>query len=116
MTAPVANVTVNRIKKTIEVVVKGKMTPEKHQEFVADYQKKVASVTAKEFTLKVDCTDMQLVHKEMVPALESVYGMYKESGFNKVVFEIKENTILKMQLGRLARGTGLTNAEVVEVA
>jgi len=50
----------------------------------------------------------------MVPELESCYRLYKESGFQRVIFEIKKSPVLKMQLSRLARNTGLTDVEVIE--
>ena len=109
-------ITVNRIKKSVDMVIRGTFTPEKAQEFVADYQKKVSGVNASEYTLRLDCLDLNVVTQAMIPDLENCYRLYHSSGFNKVVFEIKKNPIIKMQLSRIARTTGLANAEIVEVA
>lgn len=96
--------------------VKGSFTNEDVINFVNDYQAKVNSINAKDFTLEVDCTTMDILTKDMVPSLENSFKMYNESGFNKVVFSIVKNPVLKMQLGRIAKNAGLTNSEVVEVA
>ena len=95
--------------------VSGSFTPADVQNFVKDYQAKVASIDAATYNLDVDCTTMDILKPEMVPSLENSYKMYKESGFNKVIFTINKSAILKMQLNRIARNTGLTNAEVVEL-
>ncbi|PAD68944.1 hypothetical protein CHH83_11180 [Bacillus sp. 7586-K] len=95
--------------------VVGTFTPEDVQNFVKDYQAKVNSIDASAYTLDVDCTTMDILKPEMVPALENSFKMYKESGFGKVLFTINKSAILKMQLNRIARNSGLTNAEVVEL-
>ncbi len=105
---------VNRGAKIVEMYIGGTFTATDVQNFVADYKKEISAISAKEFTLEIDCTYMDLLKQEMIPSLENSYKMYKESGFNKVVFKIKQNPVLKLQLNRLARNTGLTNAEVIE--
>ncbi|MFJ5624375.1 hypothetical protein ACIQD3_16940 [Peribacillus loiseleuriae] len=109
------SIKVNEGKKVVDMFVGGSFTPIDVQNFVKDYQKIVASVDVASYQLIIDCTTMDLLTQEMVPSLENSYRMYKESGFEKVIFTIKENAILKMQLSRLARNTGLTNVEVVNV-
>lgn len=107
---------VNQAKKSVDMVIRGSFTPQKAVEFVNDYQTKVTSVEAKDFTLKLDCSDLNVVTPAMIPDLENCYRMYGSSGFGKVLFEIKKNPIIKMQLSRIARTTGLTNVEIVEIA
>lgn len=106
---------VNSLKKVINMVITGTFTPEKAKAFINDYQKKVNSIKASDFELKLDCTDLDVVTQAMIPELTKCYELYKSSGFNKVVFEIKSSNIVKMQLGRIARNVGLTNAQIVEV-
>ncbi|PMC40620.1 hypothetical protein CJ195_02580 [Bacillus sp. UMB0899] len=105
---------VNRGAKNVEMYIGGTFTPTDVQNFVSDYKNKISVINANEFTLEIDCTFMDLLKQEMIPSLENSYKMYKESGFKKVVFKIKQNPVLKLQLNRLARSTGLSNAEVIE--
>ena len=105
---------VNHGTKTVEMYIGGTFTPTDVQNFVGDYKEVISAITPTEFTLEIDCSFMDLLKQEMVPSLENSYKMYKESGFKKVVFKIKQNPVLKLQLNRLARNTGLTNAEVIE--
>lgn len=106
---------INQAKKELQIVIVGNFTPEQAQQFVADYNKKVNSIPASEFTLRLDCTDLGVVTPELIPSLEYCYDMYKQSGFKKIIFEIANSTIVKMQLNRIARKVGLANAEFVEV-
>lgn len=46
------------------------------------------SIKATEFTLEVDCVDMPVVTPEMPEELKGVMGLYKSTGFNKVIFQI----------------------------
>lgn len=109
------NINTNKAQKVIDIVVEGTFSPEKAQEFIKDYQKSVMGLRTDEYTLNFDCRKLNLVKRENVQDLEECYKLYKETGFLKVIFEIEESAVLKMQLNRLARNTGLTNAEVVEV-
>lgn len=106
---------VNSSKKTVAMRVSGSLTPEDAENFVRDYHKSMNTIDPTTYNLEFDCTTMKVVSREMVPMLEDCYKLYKESGFNKVIFQIKENAMLSMQLKRLARNTGLTNVEVVNV-
>eukprot|EP00130_Batrachochytrium_dendrobatidis_P008605 XP_006683480.1 hypothetical protein BATDEDRAFT_28986 [Batrachochytrium dendrobatidis JAM81] len=106
---------VNQGSKTIDMTVSGTFTPEKAQEFVADYKLTVAGVKANEYTLKFDCRELDVVTQEMVPNLEFCMNLYQESGFEKVEVGIKKSAIIKMQLNRIARNVGLTNFEVAEI-
>ena len=110
------SIKVNRIKKVVEMMVGESFTDEDVKNFVNDYLKNMSSIDTSAYTLEVDCTTMKVVEAKMAPKLEASFNMYKESGFNKVIFQISKNTVLKMQLNRIARGAGLTNSEVVEVA
>jgi len=105
---------INSVKKEVNLEVKGTFTPEKAKGFIDDYNRRVGVIKASDFVLRLDCRDLDLVTQEMVPELESCYRLYKESGFQRVIFEIKKSPVLKMQLSRLVRNAGLTNVEVIE--
>ncbi|WML42646.1 hypothetical protein [Neobacillus sp. PS3-40] len=109
------SIKVNPSTKTIDMVVSGTFTPEKALQFVNDYQSKVGTIKAGEFILKCDCRELDVVTQDMIPDLENCYRLYQSSGFNKVVIEIKKSPVIKMQLSRIGRNTGLTNLEFVEV-
>lgn len=111
-----ANILINTVKKTVNISVKGRMTMEDSQLFITEYNTKMNSIKASEYTLEVDCIDMPVVTPEMAEELTGVMGLYKTTGFGKVVFQIKSNTVLKMQLSRLARNAGLSNATVADLA
>ena len=111
----VYEITVNNLKKEVQILVEGSMMPTQAEEFIAEYKKTVGPLEAKNLILRLDCRDLKLVTPELEPSLSFCYDMYKSSGFKQVIFEIIEAPYLKMQLGRLARKAKLTNAEVVIV-
>lgn len=104
----------NQAAKKVEMKVSGTFTPQDYQNFVRDYAKMASSIDAKTFTLEVDCRDMDLLATEEVEKLKGSFASYKETGFQKVIFIISTSqTIIKMQLARVAREAGLSNHEVI---
>lgn len=105
---------VDTAKKEISIRVEGSATPEGAQAFINEYNQKVSSVNAQEYNCIADCTGMKIAGAELMPLLEACINMYKQTGFKKVIFNVN-NPIVKMQLNRLIRQNGVTNAEVAEV-
>lgn len=106
------------VKKSLNLVEMSIVGTWQHkivEDFVRDYSNMVSSIDVTNFDLKIDCTDMNVITQDMIPALENSYKMYKSSGFKKVIFLIKKSPVIKMQLNRVARNTGLSNSEFVEV-
>jgi hypothetical protein len=106
---------VNQAEKTIDMIVSGSFTPEQAQEFIKEYQQTLSAIKPEEFVLQFDCRDLNVVSQEMIPNLEACLAMYRDSGFNKVLVEIQNKPIIKLQLNRLARNVGLTNFEIAEI-
>lgn len=106
---------VNNAAKSIDMLIEGTFTPQQVQEFVADYSSKVKSINAKDFTLNVDSTDMDVLTQEMIPSMENSIRLYQQSGFDKMVITIKKSPVLKMQLNRILKKAGFANAEIKEV-
>lgn len=107
---------VNRVKKSVDMMVSGTFTPEQANKFIADYNSKISSIKSDEFVLNFDCRDLDLVTQDMIPSLEACFQMYSKTGFDKVIIGIKKGSpILKMQLGRLGRNNGLKNLSVEEI-
>ncbi|SES17860.1 hypothetical protein SAMN04487944_1226 [Gracilibacillus ureilyticus] len=104
-------------KKVVNMAVAGKMTMEDAELFVKEYNAKIGPINGEEFELMVDCTEMKVLTPEMGANLEEVMKMYKNTGFKKITYMIKENNILKMQLTRISRNAGLQAiSEVTEAA
>ena len=104
----------NQAAKKVEMKISGTFTPQDYQNFVRDYAKMAASIDAGSFTLEVDCREMDLLATEEVEKLKGSFVSYKETGFHKTVFIISPSqTIIKMQLARVAREAGLANVEII---
>lgn len=106
---------VNRVNKTIDMVIVGTFDEQKVKEFVKEYTEKAASVNAAEFTLNIDSTDMNVLSQDMIPSMENSIMLYQQSGFERMVITIKTSPILKMQLNRILKKTGFANAEIREI-
>ncbi|MGE7922620.1 hypothetical protein ACQKND_05490 [Viridibacillus arvi] len=105
---------VNNLKKELDMQIVGNFTPEQADRFIKDYNRTVASINCSDYILRLDCKDLAVVTPELVPALEDCYNLYKQSEFNKVIFEINNSVVVKMQLSRITRKVGLNKAEFVQ--
>lgn len=109
-----ATIHVNEASKIVNMSVAGQMTMEDAKHFVEEYVAKIGPINGPDYDLFVDCTEMKLLSQELSDNLTEVMKMYKETGFKKVIYTIKENVVLKMQLARVARNAGLLQASVEE--
>lgn len=109
------NFNVNRATKKFDVKVEGSFSQTDALNFINDYNAHTGTINPAEYIIDLDCTELNVTGQDVIPMLEQCYKMYKESGFSNVIFKIKSNPILKMQLGRVARSTGLKEYEIVEV-
>ncbi|WP_422659471.1 hypothetical protein ACK8P5_02740 [Paenibacillus sp. EC2-1] len=108
------NITINEGTKTMDMMVSGTFTAQDYENFVKDYIAKTSSIDATQYLLEVDCRAMDLLTPGEVEKLQGSFTRYKETGFHKVIFIVTQaQSIIKMQLGRVARTAGLTNSEVV---
>lgn len=109
------SIQVNSSQRVVNMEVGGSFSPDTVQQFVRDYHRNVDSIPASQYELRFNCRNLDLVKQDMIPDLENCFNLYKSSGFKKVVVEIQKSPIIKMQLNRVAKGTGLNSFEVVEV-
>ena len=107
-------INVNPEQKVIDISVVGSFTPEQAVAFQKDYQAKIGSISAKDFTLRIDCKHMHVITQEMIPKLEISLNLYKQSGFKEIQVLTMQSAIIKMQVNRMIRNTGLTNAVIIE--
>lgn len=107
------NITKNIAAKKVEVIVGDQISLTDAQKFAVEFQKTADSIDAGSFELHVDCTGMKVLNAEIADALEGAMGLYRQAGFQKIIFVVQNDVILKMQLSRIARKAGLTNAEVI---
>lgn len=101
------NIQVNSIKKVVNVRVAGRISMEEAKAFINDYKVKTSAINPSAYTLEVDCSDMEVLTPDMTENLTGVMKMYKASGFKKVIYQVKSNPILKVQLTRLVRNAGV---------
>lgn len=107
-------ITVNEKEKTVFLFVSGKAEPEAVQGFFNDYSQTVSDIKPFEYELVVDCKEMQVETPDMLEKLAASFSLYNETGFKQITFEVN-SAILKMQINRIARQVGLTNAQIIEV-
>lgn len=110
------DIKVNNTEKNVNLHVSGTAKPEEVQGFMNEYNSTVNKIQVSEFDLIVNCQDMSVETQDKIDKLAEIFKMYQQSGFKNIIFEVKSsNTILKMQLKRIIRNSGVDNAELLEV-
>lgn len=97
----------NQVAKELYVRVEGTFTEQKAMQFMNDYKRHTGSINPSAYTLRLDSKGLDVVTQQMVPSLEQCFHLYKETGFGKVQIELKNNPVIKLQISRIARQTGL---------
>lgn len=106
----------NDTTKVLEIFTEGVFTPEDGSEYVKSYKAEVEKINPVEYTLKFDCSNLELNRPAVQPMLQDCFEMYKTNNFKKIIVTVgnsKNSAILKMQIGRLARTVGLNNIEII---
>ena len=99
----------------MNIYISGSADPEAIQGFLKEYNSAVNNIQVSDFALIVDCQEMSVETQDKVKKLEEIFKMYQQTGFKDILFTVKaSNTILKMQLNRIIRMSGVTNAKLVD--
>lgn len=106
-------ITVDTKEKKVFLFVSGKAEPEAVQGFFNDYSQTVSNINPSGYELVVDCKEMQVETPDMLEKLGASFSLYNETGFKQITFEVS-SAVVKMQINRIARNVGLTNAQVIE--
>lgn len=89
------------------------MTAAEADQFEKEFGAVLASINPADFTLEIDSMYMRVLTPEMAARLEGTMAFYKQAGFKKILIKLDNNSVLKMQVNRVARQAGLTNVEVI---
>jgi len=108
------NIRIDQAAKVFHAEVEGTFSPEDGMASIEAYGKAISTISVPEYEIDIDCTKLNVSAPETLPLLEGCFEMYKKDGFKKVTLRISKNPILKMQLGRVARGVKLDNYEIIE--
>jgi hypothetical protein len=101
-------------KKVLNVKVEGRFDEQDGMKFIGDYNNEVKKFKPSDYNIDLDCTELAVTSQDVLPLLENCYNLYQQTGFKKIIFTIKNNITLKMQLNRIATKTGLNNYEIIQ--
>lgn len=98
---------------SLKITLAGKFTPEETAQFLKEFQAEVAKIQPANTELHFSAGDFQVLAAERQDSLKECFQLYHKIGFKKVVIDVGNNAILKMQVKRLAADAGVTNFEIV---
>ena len=81
--------------------------------FVDDLKKEVSKIRVRDYKLIVDSSDLRTFKPEILPVLETSYGLYMSLGFQRILMVTPQRVTPRLQLRRIAKKTKFTG-EFVE--
>lgn len=93
----------------INAVCEGMFTQADAKAYVDTFRKEAAKVNPATCHLMLDGSKLAVSPQEMQEMLKGVFALYKSMGFNNVTMKLGNNALLKMQISRLAKESGLSN-------
>lgn len=106
---------VNKINKVVILTFSRILAITDVNRCINEYKMKVEPICKPEFVLIVNFTEMKVLTLELCENLNTILKVFKETGFKKIIFEIRNDKILKAQLTRAVQHAGLIQAEIVEL-
>ncbi|KHD85860.1 hypothetical protein G4D61_14865 [Bacillus ginsengihumi] len=94
---------VDHKNKAFIITLGGFAETEKASNFVADLKKEVAKIQVNQFTLIVDSAKLRTFKTEILPVLETSYGLYMSLGFKNILMVKPESVTPRLQLKRIAK-------------
>lgn len=101
------NILVQKPKSNLDIKLGGKFVKEDVDNFMLEFNDTLKTINPKEYDISFDVNELQVSPQEMVPLLEDCFKYYKALGFKKIVINVGDNAILKMQVNRVARSAGI---------
>lgn len=101
------NMQVDNNKKIFSIEVGGFFKEDEGDKFIQDYTNHTTSFIPSEYSLLIVGKDLSTSKQEMLPILEQVLTLYKQTGFKKYYGILPESPTSKMQLARVIDKIGI---------
>ena len=102
---------------TLKITVKGFFKEDDGKAYIREYANQVENLNTSDMDLILDCTGLAVTTQDLLPMLQSCFDSYKQANFKKITTIIKKEsqTVLYIQLNKLAKNSGISNFEVLKV-
>ena len=95
------------------VTLEGLFNKDSAAQYVNSFLYELNKIDPPNCELYFDVTKFQLLPAEMLETLEGCFKLYQSIGFKKILINLGGNTILGMQVTRIAKRAGLENYELI---
>jgi hypothetical protein len=93
----------DKVNKAFIITLGGFAETDKASNFVDDLKKEVSKIEVNKFTLIVNSAELKTFKPEILPVLETSYGLYMSLGFKKVLMVKPKRVTPRLQLRRIAK-------------
>ncbi|WP_096189924.1 hypothetical protein [Evansella halocellulosilytica] len=92
---------VDKTNKKMVVTVGGMFTSDEGAQYIEDFKKEVAGISANEYSLVLDGKELKVSSAEIVDMLNQAVQMYFETGFKKIYLVKLDSAVAMMQIKRI---------------
>lgn len=97
---------VDKSRKLFLVRVGGFFKDDEAEQFIQDYLKEFKAINPAEYELVLDCKELSVSGKDMVPVLKERLEMYISQGYKKVYFVKLNSAVGMLQLKKVGVESG----------
>lgn len=95
-------------QNTLKISVCGFFNSSDAHSYIEEYNRCLKNINPSSINLTLDCTSLEIVHRDVLPLLEECFRMYKDSGFKCINMLLSSNQDgLKDQLFNLSQKINL---------
>ncbi|WOC33148.1 MULTISPECIES: hypothetical protein [Caproicibacterium] len=103
------------VKKANHLVIRvsGHMDEATAAKFFQEYKQTISTIAPAQTILEIDAKELSIVTSDMQESLKSCLALYQKTGFKQIIMHMdKSNSILSMQVKRIAAAAGLSNFSI----
>ena len=92
---------VNPTTKVVEVTVSGFFSEAEANNYIAEFQRTVRSITPSTHTLLINGTDQKLASQNLLEQYQGAVDLYLSANFKKTIIVLPQSAVAVMQIKKL---------------
>jgi hypothetical protein len=106
-------INIDKTKKIFLITLEGSFGKDDILNYLEDFKKDLNSINPAEYQLQFEANKFKVLPQDLLPAFTECFKLYKQASFKKIIANVGDNAVQKMQVRRVMTSVGLDNFEIV---
>lgn len=103
---------IEKSKKIFSIALEGNFGKDDILNYLEDFKKNLSNINPGEYQLEFEANKFKVLPQDLLPAFTKCFELYKEANFKKIIANVGDNAVQKMQVRRVMTSVGLDNFEI----